>query len=260
MQQQAITLIRSLVADIEACRVGVDRFALESVEMCAPVEVHWVNLGILVDEAKKLLEGLPAEQAAQPVPVPAASDRNIFAELRRASAISASDTDGEEVLVKRMDLLGDSLAGKHGTANVIQYRTTKVNATTGLALRHYSPLELLDAAPVGANGWRLRDGNFITLNYQLKPFFVVYGSSQLFQCLAEDREHALEQCKNAYPDEKVWCAVPGNENGDLVIEDITEDPTCCPKCGGRTDIGELPENWQVHVCLRCNWSFLANED
>ena len=96
----------------------------------------------------------------------------------------------------------------------------------------------------------------------LSQWCVLYGTEGLmFHCQAEDREHAAEQCTNAYPDDLVHVALPCDPAGTLVLETITEDPTTCPKCGGRTDFGELPfRGWQVHVCTRCSHSLIATPE
>ena len=37
-----------------------------------------------------------------------------------------------------------------------------------------------------------------------------------------------------------------------------EEMVHCPLCGSRTEFGELPrDSWQLHVCLKCNHSFIA---
>jgi hypothetical protein len=102
------------------------------------------------------------------------------------------------------------------------------------------------------------DGNPI-----LQQWVVVYGEDGLyFHCQAEDREHAVDQCENAYPDDVAHVAVPADSKGQFVIETITEDPMGCPKCGGRTKFEEVPvsNNLQIHVCMRCNHSFIADHD
>lgn len=98
----------------------------------------------------------------------------------------------------------------------------------------------------------------------LTHWCVLFGDDGLvFCCQAEDREHAVEQCGNAYPGDVIHVAVPANRDGGLTIESFAEDPVSCPKCGSRTEFGELEFiSWkpQVHVCLRCNLSFLAQQE
>lgn len=95
----------------------------------------------------------------------------------------------------------------------------------------------------------------------LSVWFVLYGSNnQAFPCEAEDREHAIEQCRNAYPNDPALVAVPGDAGGSLVLEYFTEDPVSCPKCGCRTEFAELPAGWQAHVCMRCSHTFIAVPD
>ena len=93
-------------------------------------------------------------------------------------------------------------------------------------------------------------------------WYVLYGSEgEFFKAAADDREHAMEQCRDAYPGETVHVAVPADDHGSLVLEVFDEDPVCCPKCCGRTEMGELPVNgMQIHVCHRCNHSFIAVPD
>lgn len=109
------------------------------------------------------------------------------------------------------------------------------------------------------------DINYVTIGEDgppiLQDWVGVYGENGLlFHCRAEDREHAFEQCQNAYPNDKVHVAVPANNEGQLVIQTITDDPMCCPKCGSRTEFGVLQNNMQVHVCMKCDHSFLAEHD
>lgn len=93
---------------------------------------------------------------------------------------------------------------------------------------------------------------------------VLYGDDGLmFCCQAEDREHAVEQCANAYPDENVHVAVPADNHGGMTIQTFAEDPVSCPKCGSRTEFGEFKfsnSELQIHVCLCCNLIFLAQQE
>lgn len=44
----------------------------------------------------------------------------------------------------------------------------------------------------------------------------------------------------------------------LVMYGYAEEMVHCPLCASRTEFGELPrESWQLHVCLKCNHSFIA---
>jgi len=98
-------------------------------------------------------------------------------------------------------------------------------------------------------------------DHLLKHWVVVYGEIGLFfHCQAENRELAIEQCESAYPGEKIHVAVPADSRGYLVTASITENPMTCPKCGSRTNFGDLPNNMQIHVCMACNHSFLAEHD
>ena len=98
----------------------------------------------------------------------------------------------------------------------------------------------------------------------LKCWYVFHGDClNAFFCEAEDRDAAIEQCHEAYPDEPVQAVVPADPHGSLVMEGYGEDPVSCPKCGSRTDFGTLPrDDWQLHVCLRstCQHSFIAVPD
>ena len=96
----------------------------------------------------------------------------------------------------------------------------------------------------------------------LPVWFVLYGSEgEFFKASAEDRVHAMEQCANAYPGETVHVAVPDDGHGNLVLEVFGEDFVTCPKCGRRTEMGELPvQSMQIHVCHRCDHSFIAVPD
>ena len=96
----------------------------------------------------------------------------------------------------------------------------------------------------------------------LSNWCVLYGADGLeFHCQAEDREHAVEQCQDAYPVDLVHVAVPCDAAGTMVLETLTDDPTSCPKCGARTEFGELPfRGWQIHVCSCCSHSFIAVPD
>ena len=92
----------------------------------------------------------------------------------------------------------------------------------------------------------------------LSVWFVVYGSNnEVFRCEAEDRQHAIEQCQDAYPGQPTMAAVPANEHGSLVLEYYQEDPVSCPKCAARTEFAELSAGWQAHGCMRCGHTFLA---
>lgn len=98
---------------------------------------------------------------------------------------------------------------------------------------------------------------------QMTPvWYVLYGTEgEFFKALADDREHAMEQCRNAYPGETVHVAVPANEFGGLVMYSYGEEFVTCPKCGRRTEMGELPvKGMQIHVCHRCDHSFIAVPD
>lgn len=98
---------------------------------------------------------------------------------------------------------------------------------------------------------------------QMTPiWYVLYGSEgEFFKAAADDREHAMEQCQNAYPGETVHVAVPANEFGGLVMYAYGEEFVTCPKCGRRTEMGELPvKGMQIHVCHRCDHSFIAVPD
>lgn len=49
----------------------------------------------------------------------------------------------------------------------------------------------------------------------LRTWLVIFGHDRLsFFCQAEDVEHAIEQCRNAYPDEKVIKAMRIPDAGD----------------------------------------------
>ena len=95
-----------------------------------------------------------------------------------------------------------------------------------------------------------------------KVWFVFFGDCrQYFRCEAEDREEATALCARTYPGQVIHVAIPATCHGELVMEGYGEYPVSCPKCGGRTEFGELPrEDWQVHVCQRCNHSFIAIPD
>ncbi len=98
---------------------------------------------------------------------------------------------------------------------------------------------------------------------QMTPiWYVLYGTEgEFFKAAADDREHAMEQCQNAYPGETVHVAVPADDHGSLVLEVFDEDFVTCPKCGRRTEMGELPvKRMQIHVCHRCDHSFIAVPD
>jgi len=96
---------------------------------------------------------------------------------------------------------------------------------------------------------------------RLQVWYVFHGDcQQAFRCVADDREQAHEQCEDAYPGETVHAAVPADPFGTLVMEGYGEDPVSCPKCGSRTEFGDLPrDGWQLHVCQRsnCQHSFIA---
>ncbi|MCL4682395.1 MAG: hypothetical protein KJZ92_14135 [Rhodocyclaceae bacterium] len=78
---------------------------------------------------------------------------------------------------------------------------------------------------------------------------------------AEDREHAMEIARSIEPHLDFQVVVPANGSRGLTIETLDQDqPTTCPKCGARTEFGELPAGYQVHVCQRCDHSFLANSE
>ena len=96
----------------------------------------------------------------------------------------------------------------------------------------------------------------------LPVWFVLYGSEgEFFKVSAEDRVHAMEQCANAYPGETVHVAVPDDGHGNLVLEVFGEEFVTCPKCSRRTEMGELPvQRMQIHVCHRCDHSFIAVPD
>ncbi|TXT24383.1 MAG: hypothetical protein FD131_4980 [Rhodocyclaceae bacterium] len=93
-------------------------------------------------------------------------------------------------------------------------------------------------------------------------WFVFHGDcQQAYRCEADDREEAMEFCAEDHPGNQVHVAVPATCHGELVMEGYGEDPVHCPKCGSRTDFGELPRfGWQIHVCLGCNHSFIAVPD
>jgi hypothetical protein len=96
---------------------------------------------------------------------------------------------------------------------------------------------------------------------ELTVWYVLYGSGEFFKAFAEDREHAMEQCRDAYPGETVHVAVPANEFGGLVMHGYGEEFVTCPKCCRRTEMGELPvEGMQIHVCQPCDHSFIAVPD
>jgi hypothetical protein len=92
-----------------------------------------------------------------------------------------------------------------------------------------------------------------------KIWFVFHGDcSQSHRCEAADREEAMEICAEANPGSKIHVAVPASAHGELVMYGYGEEMVHCPRCGSRTDFGELPrDGWQVHVCLSCNHSFIA---
>ena len=92
-----------------------------------------------------------------------------------------------------------------------------------------------------------------------KIWFVFHGDcNSSYRCEAEDRDEAMELCSLAFPDALVHAAVPSTCHGELVMEGYCDDPVTCPKCGARTQFGELPrEGWQVHSCLGCEHSFIA---
>lgn len=93
-------------------------------------------------------------------------------------------------------------------------------------------------------------------------WFVFHGDCSFsHRCEAQDREEAMELCALAFPGSTVHVAVPATCHGELVMEGYGEDPVSCPKCGARTELGELPrDGWQVHVCQRCDHSFIAVPD
>lgn len=95
-----------------------------------------------------------------------------------------------------------------------------------------------------------------------KIWFVFHGDcTQSHRCEADDREEAMEICQEANPGSQIHVAVPATCHGELVMEAYGEELIHCQKCGSRTDFGELPrKGWQVHVCLRCNHSFIAVPD
>ena len=94
-----------------------------------------------------------------------------------------------------------------------------------------------------------------------KIWFVFHGDcTQSHRCEAEDREEAMEICAEANPGSQVHVAVPATCHGELVMYGYGEEMVHCPKCDSRTEMGELPRDWQVHVCLRCNHSFIAVPD
>ncbi|GIK44857.1 MAG: hypothetical protein K8L99_29395 [Anaerolineae bacterium] len=89
-------------------------------------------------------------------------------------------------------------------------------------------------------------------------FYWLANGVGIFHCMAEDRQHALELCRAAHPGIEVYGAVPGNDQGSLVYETLSDQPACCPKCGGRTEFGEMPDDAQIHYCLRCDHGFVAD--
>lgn len=95
-----------------------------------------------------------------------------------------------------------------------------------------------------------------------KIWYVFHGDCSLsHRCEADDREEAMEIAAEACPGSQIHVAVPANEHGGLIMYGYGEEMVHCPKCGSRTDLGELPrEGWQVHICLRCNHSFIAIPD
>ncbi len=90
-------------------------------------------------------------------------------------------------------------------------------------------------------------------------WFVWHGDCSLaFRCEADDREEAMELCAETHPGSQIHAVVPGNEFGGLVMHGYGEEMVHCPLCGSRTEFGELPrDSWQLHVCLKCNHSFIA---
>ncbi len=90
-------------------------------------------------------------------------------------------------------------------------------------------------------------------------WFVWHGDCSLaFRCEADDREEAMELCAETHPGSQIHAVVPGNEFGGLVMYGYGEEMVHCPLCGSRTEFGELPrDSWQLHVCLKCNHSFIA---
>jgi hypothetical protein len=101
----------------------------------------------------------------------------------------------------------------------------------------------------------------IDTSEQVKSWYVFHGDcTQSFFCIADDREHAIEKCRDANPNRLIHAVVPSDAFGTLVMEAYEYDPVSCPKCGSRTDFGSLPrDEWQLHVCLRdaCQHSFIA---
>jgi hypothetical protein len=95
-----------------------------------------------------------------------------------------------------------------------------------------------------------------------KIWFVFHGDcTQSHRCEADDREEAMEICAEAHPGSQIHVAIPANCQGELIVYGYGEEVVHCPLCGGRTEFGELPrEGWQVHVCQKCNHSFIAVPD
>ena len=95
-----------------------------------------------------------------------------------------------------------------------------------------------------------------------KIWFVFHGDcTQSHRCEADDREDAMEICTEAHPGSQIHVAIPANCHGELIVYGYGEEVVHCPLCGGRTEFGELPrEGWQVHVCQKCNHSFIAVPD
>ena len=93
-------------------------------------------------------------------------------------------------------------------------------------------------------------------------WFVFHGDCTLsFRCEADDREEAMELCAETHPGSQVHAVVPGGKHGQLVMFGYGEEMVRCPHCGSRTEFGELPrDQWQLHVCNRCNFSFIAVPD
>lgn len=115
----------------------------------------------------------------------------------------------------------------------------------------------------GREGWECDVSPKSLTEPVLSIWYVLYGSEgEFFKAAADDREHAMEQCRDAYPGETVHVAVPADKFGNLVMYAYGEEMVTCPKCGRRTEMGELPvgDGMQIHVCHACDHSFIAVPD